>query len=246
MKKRWILWVTLGMAVAVVAVMVEPTHVLRGWLRGERFFAGRPSSYWSKVIRDRHPVGRFEDAVGWVLGEEPKPAAVPMLIELLEDKDDQVRFTACHVLALNGTAARQAVPALLKMLGHSNVFYRRNASHALAAIGPDAAAINVLNEALKEEEAWVNYHAAIAVGKLGPQGKPAVPALLNLLKSKKATEVVDPGMPVEFQVRKEGEHTIVKTKPASPRPPGEGTVGYAALWALRQIDPEQAKAAIRP
>jgi hypothetical protein len=243
MKKRWILCFSLGLAVAAVAVMVEPTHVVRGWLRGERFFAGRPSSYWSKVIRDRQPVGRFEDAIGLVLGKEPNPAAVPMLVELLEDEDDEVRFAACHALAANGSAARQAVPALLEMLGHPNLFYRRNASHALAAIGPDDSAIDMLNEALKEDDSWVNYYAAIAVGKLGPQGKPAVPALLDLITSEKATKEVAPNIPVDFQVKKLGEHTVVELKPGVPRRPSTGTVGYAAWWALLQIDPEQAEAA---
>lgn len=246
MRKRRILCAMLAVAVAAVAVMVEPTRIVRGWLRGERFFAGRPSSYWSKVIRDRNPAGGFEDAVGLVFGKEPDPAAVPMLVELLADEDDQVCFAACNALAANGATARQALPALLEMLGHSNVFYRRNASNALAAIGPDASATNILIEALKEEDSWVNYHAAIAVGKLGPQGKEAVPALLDLMKSTKAKSEIIPGLSVEFQAEKRGEHTVIAVKPATPHLPGTGTVGYAAFWALLQIDPERAKGALPP
>jgi len=136
MKKRWISWCALGVAVIVVAVMIEPTRIVRGWLRGEQFFAGRPSSYWSHEIRDQHPEGRFANAVGLVLGNEPDPAAVPMLIELLEDENDEVRYVACNALAANGPSAQRAVPVLLKMLRHSNLFYRRNSAHALAAIGP--------------------------------------------------------------------------------------------------------------
>jgi hypothetical protein len=246
MKKRWILWGLFGVAVAAVAIFFEPTHKVRGWLRGEKFFADRPSSYWSKVIRDRRPVGGFEDAVGLGFGEEPDPAAVPMLIELLEDEDDQVCFTACNALAAIGPAARQAVPALLSMLGHPNLFYRRNASHALACIGPDAAALDALIEAIKEEDSFVNYHAAIAVGKLGPQAKQAVPALVDLVKSKRAKVEIFGGPSVDFSVQKIGEHTILDVKPATLRPPGTGTVGYAAFWALLQIDPEVAKRPVAP
>jgi hypothetical protein len=246
MKKRWIICVALGVAVAAFAVMVEPTHVVRGWLRGERFFAGRPSSYWSKVIRDRNPVGKFEDAVGLVVGKEPDPAAVPMLIELLEDEDDQVCFAACQALAANGNAAREAVPRLLEMLGHSNLFYQRNASHALAAIGPDATALDILIGALTDEDPWVNYHAAISVGKLGPQGKEAVPALLNLITSSKAKEEIISELAVEFQAEKVGKQTVLAVKAATPRLPGTGTVGYSAFWALLQIDPEQAQGAFLP
>jgi len=170
MKNRWILWGLFALIAAALAILFEPTRIVRGWLRGESFFAGRPSSYWSEVIRDRYPVAAFEDAVGLGIGNEPDPAAVPMLIELLEDADDQVRFAACNALAAIGPAARQAIPALLTMLGDSNVFYRRNASIALARIGPDAAALDALIESLKEEDGFVNYHAAIAVGSLDRKG----------------------------------------------------------------------------
>lgn len=168
-----------------------------------------------------------------------------MLIDLLADEDDEVCFAACNALHANGTAARQAVPALVKMLGHSSIFYRRNASRALAAIGPDASAINPLSEALKEEDSWVNYYAAIAVGKLGPQGKPAAPALLDLMKSKRATQEMVPDLP-GFQVDKRGQHIVIEIKPGVPRLPGTGTVGYAAFWALLQIDAELAKDALPP
>src|SRR5262249_26683082 len=154
MRKRWIIWVALGVMAVATAILFEPTHVVRGWLRGEQFFAGRPTSYWSKVIRNDG--GRFGEAVGLGFAQQPDPAAVPMLIELLEDEDDEVRFTACWALSANGIAARPAVPALLEMLGHSNLYYRRNASHALAFIGPDASAVDTLIEALKEEDPFVN------------------------------------------------------------------------------------------
>jgi HEAT repeat protein len=242
MKKRWIIWVALGVTAAAVAILFEPTHVVRGWLRGERFFAGRPTSYWSKVIRD--DVGRFGEAVGLGFAQEPDPSAVPMLIELLEDEDDEVRFAACWALGANGIAARPAIPALLEMLGHSNLFYRRNASHTLALIGPDASGLNTLIEALKEEDPWVNYHAAFAVGKIGPQAKLAVPALRDLMNSKKAKEQIISGPSVDFSVGKVGDHTFLKVKGAAARLPGTGTVGYAAFWALLQIDPIEAKGAI--
>jgi hypothetical protein len=56
MFKRWRFWLTAMALVAVaLAVYFEPTHCVRGWLWGEAFFDGRPTSYWRGVVqRDLH------------------------------------------------------------------------------------------------------------------------------------------------------------------------------------------------
>jgi hypothetical protein len=48
-KRRWLLGTAFGLVVLVVA-WFEPTHVIRGWLRGEAFYDGRPTSYWAAEI----------------------------------------------------------------------------------------------------------------------------------------------------------------------------------------------------
>ena len=111
-------------------------------------------------------------------------------------------------------------------------------------IGPDAAAIDILNKAIEEEEPSGNYYAAIAVGTIGPEAKQAVPALLELMKGNKATKEIVPNLSVAYEVRKRGEHTVVEVGPGIPSLPGTGTVGYAAFWALLQIDAEIAKDAL--
>ena len=50
MKKR--VWLTSALFTGVLlAVYFEPTHCVRGWLWGEAFFDGRPTSYWRLAIR---------------------------------------------------------------------------------------------------------------------------------------------------------------------------------------------------
>jgi hypothetical protein len=45
--KPWRIAVVLGVAaVLLVAIYFEPTHCVRGWLWGESFFEGRPTSWW--------------------------------------------------------------------------------------------------------------------------------------------------------------------------------------------------------
>jgi hypothetical protein len=58
MKKRWRYLFLFLLALLALAAWFEPTHVVRGWLRGEVFFEGRPVSYWRnevanwKIVRD--------------------------------------------------------------------------------------------------------------------------------------------------------------------------------------------------
>jgi hypothetical protein len=48
-RRTWLLLATLiGVA---LAVYFEPTHCVRGWLWGEAFFEGRPTSYWADEIQ---------------------------------------------------------------------------------------------------------------------------------------------------------------------------------------------------
>jgi hypothetical protein len=112
LKRTWILLtllLTLG-----VGVYFEPSHCVRGWLFGEAFFEGRPTSYWrTVVVRDLHidphiffaspqapapPPNWWQRCKDWI-GYEPRvdsslqlldDAATPVLRELTEDQTPQV------------------------------------------------------------------------------------------------------------------------------------------------------------
>src|SRR5262245_12989786 len=49
-KRRLLRWSLLLVLLAAFAVWLEPTRVVWGWLRGEAFYQGRPTSYWRGVI----------------------------------------------------------------------------------------------------------------------------------------------------------------------------------------------------
>jgi hypothetical protein len=62
MKKRWLYRVLILLALAALAVWLEPTRVVWGWLRGEAFYQGRPTSWWrSEFGRWRLEHGYFKD-----------------------------------------------------------------------------------------------------------------------------------------------------------------------------------------
>ena len=61
-----------GMAALVVGLLYfslfeASTHVVRGWLRGEAFYDGRPTSYWRALIEDdlqRKPGDLLRETLG--------------------------------------------------------------------------------------------------------------------------------------------------------------------------------------
>jgi hypothetical protein len=238
-RRRLFLVLGLSLATLVAVVLLEPTRVLWGLLRNESFYRNRPTSYWrAKVHRDIYFKPSPSTTGGWfnlasihreelyglqtTLGEAPDPAAIPVLVELLDDEDSQVCFFACNTLVGHGPEAAAAIPALRKLL-RLDIFHRRHAVKGLAAIGsPARAALPDLIEALHENDSCVNYYAAVALGKLGPDAREALPLLKELRQSDRAKEsYMGPG---------NQDHFIN---------PGRDTVGYAVDWALSEIDPDR-------
>lgn len=214
MKKRWVLCIGIVLAILLVAIAiaVDPTCVLQGVLKRESFFLGRPTSYWRAAIKHRdHDIYR---SFGIEWGGRPDAAAVPVLIELLQDTDDQVRAEACMCLAVFGPEARAAVPILVKLLKHPDLYDRRRASYTLAAVvspGETGEVITTLAEALEEDDTFANYYCVVALGRIGREASDAVPALIALSRRDRAKIQIPPG--------------------------GNMSVADAATWALEQINP---------
>lgn len=105
--------------VLVVGLLVlayfEPTHCVRGWLHGEAFYDGRPTSFWRKVVVYSLRINwdDFASNITWRdrlearLGHEPYYTsyrlvsdvnANPVLEELAADPDERVAGFARDVL----------------------------------------------------------------------------------------------------------------------------------------------------
>lgn len=92
------------------------------------------------------------------------PAAVPNLMEALQDSNPLVRSLACRVLARIGPEAVIAVPNLIKLLDDDDARVRREATRALGQVGPAAAeSIPALIRLLKEAEPTDVDDAAVTV-----------------------------------------------------------------------------------
>nr|MBW4614859.1 HEAT repeat domain-containing protein [Desmonostoc vinosum HA7617-LM4] len=109
------------------------------------------------------------------LGE--KEAAIPGLIQLLEDPDFSVRYSAANALGKIGS--QEAIPGLIQLLEHPDFSVRSLAANVLGNIGSQEA-IPGLIQLLEHPESYVRSLAANVLGKIGSQE--AIPGLIQLLE----------------------------------------------------------------
>jgi HEAT repeat protein len=117
-------------------------------------------------------------------GAAPPLAAVPSLLSLLTDADRDVRLRAVAALGDLAGEVRRVLPALRAALGGAahdgDDGVRAEAVRALLRAGPQPATeVAGLLDALNSEVDVVRFHAAVALGDSGPEGRPAVPALIH-------------------------------------------------------------------
>jgi HEAT repeat protein len=112
-------------------------------------------------------------------------AAVPALVEALQDKNDAVRAEVVSALGAIGPPAKEAVPKITALLEDPNKLIRRTAALALWWIDSQAkVAVPILIEGLEDKGAdLIDRQACVYVlGEIGAQAEAAVPALIGLLR----------------------------------------------------------------
>lgn len=140
--------------------------------------AGEAVPFLIQALCDVYEPVRLNAA--YALGSIGAPA-VPKLIETLGVEDQIMRRMAAYALAAVGESA---VPALSEALQHTEDAVRVEATYALAQIGaPAESAISALMERTKDECVEVRRYLPEALGGLGPNAAPAVPALADILAS---------------------------------------------------------------
>lgn len=117
------------------------------------------------------------------LGPSAK-AALPALIEALDDPDKQVWSLAVGTIATIGPEAKAAIPALIEAMDTREMKGRRErdrvqtimrSAYALSRIGD--AAIAELISALESKDSGARAGAVRALGGMGPAAKRAIPGL---------------------------------------------------------------------
>jgi HEAT repeat protein len=106
-------------------------------------------------------------------------AVVPELVEKLKDPDQFVRLRVVSVLGRIGPEAKAALPAVEEAKADPSPFVRAEAEKAALRIGLDA---KTLLNLLKGKDEEKRLYAIRAAGYLGHHAKPVLPELCQLLR----------------------------------------------------------------
>ncbi len=129
-------------------------------------------------------LGRRTDLDPEKVNEAQLKQRIQRLISQLTVPDVNDRIYAAQELGEIGSAAKDAVPSLIKALKDEDEVVRICAAEALRRIGELKAQVSTLIELLKGSNKYVCSLAAETLGKLGRAAKKAVPELREALKDK--------------------------------------------------------------
>lgn len=118
--------------------------------------------------------------------QQIREEALPLLREALKRPEPHVRTMACEAIGLFGPSAAAALPELTELVKKraEAPVEAEAALRAIAMLGPAAAsAVPLLTEAVAEDGAPWQMSAGVALGRIGEQARPAVPALQRLIAS---------------------------------------------------------------
>ena len=139
------------------------------------------------LIRTLQNLGEDEYVRGgaaWALGRigAADAPAVSALSGALRSKLNSVRRHAAEALGQLGPPSRAAVAPLLAVLQDNDPAVRIEAAVALWRIERHTCARALLEQSLVSADAAVRFQAAMAVGRLGQNGPPLLPALVWALR----------------------------------------------------------------
>jgi hypothetical protein len=171
MKRRWLV---LGIAIVLLlglAAWFEPTCAVRGWLRGEAFYQGRPTSYWSRELGHWQQFELFPPIQPWLgrgrldIDEDPfleRDGAIALFLPQLEPpmQDGVVRWEQNF-----DADFYQRTPGLLdKVAGYFGITLEQPARPAV--LDGDPAAEPVLRELLHDPDGQIIRHAAVGIRRI--------------------------------------------------------------------------------
>ncbi|MDM9384507.1 HEAT repeat domain-containing protein [Chlorogloeopsis sp. ULAP01] len=139
-----------------------------------------------KALQDTNPQMRAGAAMTLgKIGPAASEAAI-VLMRTIGDKDPTVRSYV--VQAIEKIGRKAYIPYFITALNSDKKWERYSATHALRAMGKDAAtAVPALIKTLEDKDMWMRVNAASALGYIGTPSAPALPALVARLQDKDET-----------------------------------------------------------
>lgn len=210
-KRRAYVWlaILLLLACVLLAAYSDTAYVVYGWCRGESFYGGMPTSYWSTSLKEeyqrlsgrRRQPSDFERIRSWVfakLGIRQTPdnpyakiswqidGAVPVLVELLREPDWEVRLVAAELLSRQQQKDLGALAALAVVLQDANPEVRQTAVVTIGSYRSQAiTVVPQVRELLADDDPMVRVFAAQALWRINSD-EAAIDTVTTVLKSPSA------------------------------------------------------------
>jgi vesicle coat complex subunit len=146
-------------------------------------YKGKTTQEWVASFKSPNQRVRWKTLADLNYTEGQSEDPIPVLRELLNDKDPSVRCQAVQAIGGLGEAGAPAVPELIKALTDSDSEVRMQAAYALNWMGQDRdQAISPLIAVLEDRQARVRQEAANTLAAIGPSAGEAVPVLLKRIR----------------------------------------------------------------
>lgn len=170
MKKRR-LWICVGLlalvSTMVLAVLLEPTQIIRGYIAGDAFYRDRPTRYWREQLRADGRTGHLRQKIVGLFRETQE--AFPVLRVCASDPDRNVRWPAIALLGHGNARSEAILSVLVVALDDEDMEVRLQAIGGLDQWRRMArSAVPALAKHLKDPELQVAYLADIALWNIDP------------------------------------------------------------------------------
>jgi hypothetical protein len=180
-RRRAILLIAAALVVAAaLAIGLDPSARVHGWVGGEPFYQGRSATAWRRDLRQPDDARSAEAFQSLVAG---KGEAVPMCAWLVRNAPEpEARWRAADALGRIGKAATPAAAELVAALSDRDPLVRGVAVRAIGELAPEVPGAMPGLVAL-----FPDVEAIRAVSRFGPAGADAVPRLIELLRHEDPT-----------------------------------------------------------
>src|SRR3954470_2706792 len=129
--KRTALAIGLVLVILLLAFWWDARGAVRAWLRGEAYYAGRPSHVWAQMLVSPDPLTQKRVLEALAQGGDE---AVGVLGDLLRDERPEVRWTAAEVASKLGAHARPLMQPLSHLVEDPDPHVRQIAVRALGQL----------------------------------------------------------------------------------------------------------------